>query len=211
VHQSHRLTPLIWHDDRHVDEEAAMTADGAALLTAARDGHRDAWDAIVAEYEGMVWSVARIFRLDHADAADAVQLTWLRLVENLDRIDDPSRLAGWLATTVRRECLQVLRRGQRVQPADEQLLVTVPDPGPDVDAALLTDERDASLWRAFRTLGEKCQQLLRILMASPPPSYQDVAAALDIAVGTIGPARQRCLVQLRQRLGADPAWQEDPA
>jgi len=40
-----------------------------------------------------------------------VQNTWLRLVGHLDRINEPEHLAGWLATTARRECLHVLRRG----------------------------------------------------------------------------------------------------
>lgn len=82
-------------------------------------------------------------------------------------------------------------------------MLDVPDTAAPVDAELLLDERDGALWRAFKLIGEKCQRLLRVLMASPPPSYQAVAAALDIAVGTIGPARQRCLEQLRRRVLAD--------
>ena len=180
-----------------------MAANDAALLDAARHGDQAAWDALVADYNNLVWSIARSFRLETADAHDAVQMTWLRLIENLTRIKDPERLAGWLATTARRECLQLLRRSGRERPAGDEVLRDVPDPGDAVDAALLLDERDGALWRAFRLIGERCQQLLRVLMASPPPSYQEVSAALDLAVGTIGPARQRCLEQLRRRITAD--------
>jgi DNA-directed RNA polymerase specialized sigma24 family protein len=86
---------------------------------------------------------------------------------------------------------------------DDQVLVAIPDDAVPVDAALLVDERDGALWRAFTALGEKCQRLLRVLMATPPPSYQEVATALGMAVGTIGPTRQRCLEQLRQRITGD--------
>ena len=55
----------------------------------------------------MVWSIARSFRLDDATAKDVSQTVWLRLVENMHRIDDPERLPGWLATTCRREALRV--------------------------------------------------------------------------------------------------------
>ena len=58
------------------------------------------------------------------------------------------------------------------------------------------------LWQEFEELGERCRQLLRILMASPKPGYQEVSAALGIAVGSIGPLRQRCLRRLRARLEA---------
>jgi RNA polymerase sigma factor (sigma-70 family) len=181
-----------------------MATDTAALLDSARLGDQAAWDALVGDFNGLVWSIARGYRLEMADAHDAVQMTWLRLVENLNRIKDPERLAGWLATTARRECLQLIRKSGRERPAaNDAVLLEVADTAAPVDAALLLDERDGALWRAFKLVGEKCQRLLRVLMATPPPSYQDVAAALDIAVGTIGPARQRCLEQLRRHVLAD--------
>lgn len=180
-----------------------MAADSAALLAAARSGDQAAWDALVAQFNGLVWSIARGYRLEQADAYDAVQMTWLRLVENLDRIQEPERLAGWLATTARRECLQLLRKSGRERPAGDDSFFEAPDTAAPVDAALLLDERDGELWRALTKIGERCQRLLRVLMASPPPSYQDVSAALDMAVGSIGPARQRCLERLRRRVLAD--------
>jgi hypothetical protein len=42
-----------------------------------------------------------------------------------------------------------------------------------------------------------------VLMADPSPSYAEVSAALDIAVGSIGPTRQRCLQCLRDLLLAE--------
>jgi DNA-directed RNA polymerase specialized sigma24 family protein len=61
-------------------------------------------------------------------------------------------------------------------------------------------EEAAALWRAAQRLPGRCRQLLRILMASPPPSYAEVAAALDVPIGSIGPTRARCLERLRQEL-----------
>lgn len=180
-----------------------MTADTVALLAAAKHGDQQAWDGLVAQYNGLLWSIARSHRLDTATAGDAVQMTWLRLVENLSRIKDPERLAGWLATTARRECLQLLRRAGRDRTAPDADTLQIPDVAAPLDAALLLDERDRALWSAFRSIGERCQQLLRVLMASPPPTYQDVSAALDMPVGTIGPTRQRCLEQLRRIVLAD--------
>ncbi len=151
-----------------------------------------------------MWSVVRGFRLSGTDAADAVQMTWLRLVENLDRIRDADRLASWLATTARRECLQQLRRrGRTAIPMDDTVLQDVADDADPVDAGLLLDERDGALWRAFSALGERCRRLLRVMMATPPPSYQEVSEALDMPHGSIGPTRQRCLDALRKIVDAD--------
>jgi hypothetical protein len=41
-----------------------------------------------------------------------------------------------------------------------------------------------------------------MLAADPPPSYEEVGAALDMKIGSIGPTRGRCLEQLRERLAA---------
>jgi RNA polymerase sigma factor (sigma-70 family) len=172
-----------------------MSATTRQLVAAAAAGDQEAWAALIDRYSSLLWSVARSFRLAESDAADVVQTTWLRLVEHLDRVEDPDRLSGWLATTVRRECLRLVRRGAHESYAP---IADVADDNPGLDAGVLKDERDAALWLAFGQLDEACQQLLRVLMADPPPAYAAVAAALDLPIGSIGPTRARCLSKLRQ-------------
>jgi len=172
------------------------------LLSRARELDQKAWDQIVERYTALLWSVARAYRLGTADAADVVQTTWLRLLENLGRIQDPERLAGWLATTARRESLRTLRRAGRervggLADAGGEEVETVRSTDPPVDEGLLLEERDALLWRCFRKLSSRCQILLRVLVATPPPSYADVSAALGMPVGSIGPTRGRCVQRLR--------------
>ena len=179
--------------------------DNVTLLAAAAAGDQRSWEAIVDRYAGLVWAVARSFRLSAVDAADVTQATWLRLVEHLRDIRDADRLGAWLATTARREALALLRHAGRDVPAgDWELEPELPDREP-VEAGMLRAERNADLWRAFDRLPWPCQRLLRVLLAEPAPTYAEAAAALSIPVGSIGPTRARCLQTLRQRLGAGPA------
>ena len=171
----------------------------ATLLARAAQGDQSAWDELVNEHTRLLWSVARSFRLDAADANDVVQTTWLRLVEHLDRIEDPTRLVGWLVTTARREAMRVLRRSGRERPVVEDTVLDRPDEGPPVDTALLTDERDRALWQAFERLNDKCRQLLQIAV-NEPKAYDEISAALGMPIGSIGPTRRRCLTQLRALL-----------
>ena len=182
---------------------AVSTSDLPALLAAAAEGQQAAFDALVERFGRLVWSVARGFRLDDASAADVSQTTWLRFVEQLHTIRDPERVGAWLATTARREALATLRRSGRVVPSgldgtegidpeDERL--------PAPDQRLLDDERNQRVWVAFAQLSARCQTLLRVLTTDPPPSYEEVAAALDMPIGSIGPTRGRCLERLSEFL-----------
>ena len=73
------------------------------LVDAARTGDQPGWDELVARHGSRVWAVARAHRLSSADAEDVFQLTFMRLVTNIDRIRDPARIGAWLATTARHE------------------------------------------------------------------------------------------------------------
>lgn len=172
--------------------------DLAACLEQSAEGDQAAWGRLVARFTPLLWAVARAHRLPDAEASDAVQGTWLRLVENLGRIREPDRLGAWLATTCRRECLSTLRRSSREQPVDHSRVIDLTGAAvdADVDTELLRRERDATLWSVFEQLSDPCRRLLRLLVSDPPPSYDEVSAALDMPVGSIGPTRGRCLRRL---------------
>jgi RNA polymerase sigma factor (sigma-70 family) len=172
-------------------------------VKAAAAGDQEAWDLLVDRFGGLVWAICREHRLSDSDAADTVQLTWLRLLENLDRIRDPQRLAGWLATTCRRECLAVLRKSKTTIPTGDDFLDVVMGGSGAADQPVLATEQRAILWQAFARLSDWCQRVLRALILEAedgPPSYQLVAAQLQTPVGGLGPTRARCLSQLRKLL-----------
>ena len=167
------------------------------MISAANGGDEAAWGAIVDRFAGLVWATARAHRLAPAEAADVVQTTWLRLIENLDRIKDPERLGAWLATTARRECLRHIRLQSREFATGEDSLFEAPSED-STERRLMVRERNAAVRRAFARISERCQGLLRLLAAPDPPSYEEIASALGMPIGAIGPTRARCLEQLRR-------------
>ena len=141
------------------------------LVTRARDGDRQAWDALVDRYAPLIWAICRRYRLDRADAEHVGQSVWLRLLEQLEKIRDPAALAGWLATTAQRECIRVLRT-RWPHPAGY-----VPDASevPDDQSAtagqeLLAAERDAALREALARA--------RILPAADCPAVRRPVSAV---------------------------------
>ena len=187
---------------------AVSDEDPGWLVTAAAGGDQAAWHALVERFSGLVWSITRAYRLNRADAADVSQTTWLRLAEHIDKIDNPGRAGAWLATAARRECLQHIKAKTRTVPTEDMTRFDAASDDNPTEAEVLRAESEREeahrarlLWQAVGRLPERCRQLIRILMASPPPSYAEVAAALDLPVGSIGPTRARCLQRLRRELG----------
>jgi RNA polymerase sigma factor (sigma-70 family) len=185
------------------------SAATTVLIHRAAEGDQAAWNAIVDEYAGLVWSVVRGYRLGEAQAADAVQTTWLRLVEHLSAIREPERVAGWLRTTARRVCLEAIRASGRehlVADHREDACATSgvwgegQDDGPETSA--LRQDQQALVRRAVATLPERHQVLLGLLAADPPVSYEEVSERLDMPIGSIGPTRARILSRLRSALEA---------
>jgi RNA polymerase sigma factor (sigma-70 family) len=182
-------------------------AQAAALVSAAARGDQRSWDALVAEYAGSIWAIARSYGLTAAEAADVSQTTWLRLCENVDRLRDPGSVGAWLATTARRECSYQRGRGRSVLLVED---VTRLDLNLDlqevetIDSGLLRDEVVATVREALGHLPTRTQTMLNMLMQDEPRSYEEVAAALDLPVGSIGPTRGRALRRLRRVLESIP-------
>lgn len=171
----------------------------AELVLAAAAGDSGAWEALVHRFASTVWAVARAHRLNTADAADVSQTTWMRLVENLDRIQQPDRVGAWLATTARRESLRLLRLGGRQIPAGEDM-DTLPDArsleGPEHNVAVR--DRARLINNLTAKLPTKSRLLLHLLSADSPLSYKEISDTLDMPIGSIGPTRARALEHLRR-------------
>jgi DNA-directed RNA polymerase specialized sigma24 family protein len=167
----------------------------AELVRLAASGERAAWEALVERHEALLWGIARSHRLDLESASDVVQTTWLKLLEHVDDLRNPTPSAAGLrrrrATSACACCASSRARSRPRTTASN----SVPS---SLDAQLLAKERDAALWRAFSRPSARCQALLRTLASDPAPSYDAVSAALDMPVGSIGPTRGRCLATLRR-------------
>jgi RNA polymerase sigma factor (sigma-70 family) len=169
-----------------------------ALLGAAGRGDDRAWEELVRRYGGLVTATVRTFRLQDADAADAEQRTWLRLVEHHRGVRDPGHLGGWLATTATRECLGILRAHRAV--TDLADVDALPDPDGDVEQRVIDAEEATHLWNVVTLLPPRGRAVVHALFADEKTPYAEVARATGIPVGSLGPTRARVLRQLRQLL-----------
>jgi RNA polymerase sigma factor (sigma-70 family) len=182
----------------------------ARLVDAARAGCPGAWRAVVERYDDGLHAIGRGYGLDAATVDDAVQQTWLSAVTHLAALREPAALSGWLRSILHRECLKAANRARREIPVVEQHLgepvsaahVTLRGAPPQApEDQTIRRAQIAALRAAVRErLSAREQQLMTLLSDAQEHSYTDIARALDVPIGSIGPTRARCLAKLRPLL-----------
>ena len=183
--------------------ERGAGPDIAQLVRRATDGDWWAWERLIDQYGRLIWATTHSFKLPESDAADVVQATWLRLLENIHRLEYPERVGSWLAATARHECLRSLTaRRKIVLSLDDTPLDRVELHEPEIDERLLAEERAQTVREALSRLPRQWQRLLELLMADPPASYAEISDQLGVPMGSIGPTRSRSLERLRTILQA---------
>jgi RNA polymerase sigma factor (sigma-70 family) len=185
-----------------------MDPDDLTLIIACRTGDSRAWETLVQRYQRLVYSIPRRAGLDDDQTAEVFQRTWVALVENLERVQQPERISAWLATTARRESWRVQRRartGATSLGADDDGELDLPDQALLPDEQLLQIEQRHEIRLAVAQLDERCRTLIELLFyAVDPPPYSAIAVTLGTSEGSIGPTRARCLQKLRRLLAPDP-------
>jgi RNA polymerase sigma factor (sigma-70 family) len=183
---------------KHVTSESDRV-----LIHACRRGSPVAWERILDKYERLVFSVPIRYGLSQDDAADVMQLTFASLVQSLDRLQEDSRLGAWLVTVARHHTLRLLARNRRetggagVVHAEEAVRL-------GNDGAGTIEHWELAEWlnHGLSLIGKPCRDLLFALYFDlEQPSYAEVAARLNMPVGSIGPTRARCLQRLKRALG----------
>jgi RNA polymerase sigma factor (sigma-70 family) len=179
-------------------EENDEALDVAELVRQAAEGDRWAWERLVDQYARLIWAITRDFKLLESDAGDVFQVTWLRLLEHINKLEKPDRVGFWLAATARNECLRCLAARKKVMLVkDDMVLEAAAAPEPDIDEGLLSAERSQMVREAVANLPWRWQRMLDLLMADPPASYAEISDQLGLPIGSIGPTRSRCLARLR--------------
>jgi len=170
------------------------------LVTRARGGDKQAWDALVERYAPLVWSICRRHRLGSAEASDVGQTVWLRLLDELATVRDQATLPGWLATATLGECGRVLRAVGRQQAAGVMLDAgEIPGERTGIlQHELRMAERNAALREAFTHLPPGCRQLIAMLIEYPSVPDAEIGARLGIPAVSVAPDRARCLDRLRR-------------
>lgn len=172
------------------------------LVRACLNGDEDAWYALVDKYKNLVYSIPIKFGLRRDEAAEIFQQVCLKLLSELPSLRDPKSLGGWLIKVTSHRCSHWARH-ERLQER-RQVAIEGTDPvasSLNSDELLVQVEREQILREALLLTPPRCSKLIHMLFYEKPAvAYEEVARRLNLATGSIGFVRMRCLKQLRRRL-----------
>lgn len=207
-----------WNFYQPTGPTAASYASGmegdrdAELYLSACQGDRDSVTELVRCYQPSLLRIARAMGLPEHTAVDVVQLAWFRFFQHVKlaaqdptkMLDNPAAVRGWLATTTRNATRDVYRKRKPTlsidaEPDDGRPPIDPPDPL-DITENIEDEEMKEAAGRALLRLDEPCRELVALLIADPPLSYEEIGEILGRPVGSIGPTRSRCLERLRNYL-----------
>lgn len=193
-----------------------LVARAAVAFADFRDGDRAAFDDLVTMLTPLLWHTVRGQGAERETAEDVLQTVWLSLLRHTDSVRDPRTVVKWLLVTARREAWRV-RRTERDGHVDRGLaseLVGTGDaldrpaaPEEEPETLFLCGQRQQRLWHHIQHLPPRCRELIRVIAFADRPDYAQIADALGMPVGSIGPTRGRCLAKLHTILNDDPAWE----
>ena len=98
------------HHEDLVDVVGFETRPLSQLVRSASDGERAAWRELITRFGDVIVAVGRQEGLSGLQIDQLQQTIWLRLVESLDRIEEPEQVGAWLSATTSAECQLVLKR-----------------------------------------------------------------------------------------------------
>jgi RNA polymerase sigma factor (sigma-70 family) len=183
--------------------------DDEALVRECLRGSDAAWSALIDKYKNLIYSVPIKYGFSPDDATDIFQAVCLEMLSELPKLRKPKALPKWIMQVAMHKCFHHKRQLLRVNTAgsaEDMMKDVTEDVGrrsaaPIAEMVLREAEEEQSFREAIASLPPRCQQLIQMLFFEEPARpYQEIAAELGLAPGSIGFIRQRCLDKLRTKL-----------
>ena len=204
------LTGILGSTAAPAMSDASFDAETTQLAVRARGGDREAFGMLVSLHQRAARRVAAAALTNQSEIEEAVQDACVTAWRRIDRLDDPSAFRAWLLRITwrkaldRRRSLAAWLRRVRFEREDEAPIVDeIESTSAAPDEELLSKERDRVLMQLIKSLPARLRDPF-LLAASGEHRYEDIAAMLDIPVGTVkwrmGEAR-RVLREKAERLG----------
>lgn len=184
-------------------DQAAVASPEDELVERARRGDRAAFGTLIRGRIPRLSATASLILRDGERAEDAVQDALVEAWRDIRGLRDSDRLDAWLHRLVVRACYRASRRDRRRRTVELPLAYDHDAPAPEGLEAVETRE---ALERAFARVPLDQRTILVLAYYADLP-LTDVAAALDVPLGTVKSRLSRATGAFRAALAADDRLQ----
>ena len=182
-----------------------MTESGqedVMLIERAQRGDRSAFDALVVKHQERAYHYAYRLTRNQEEASDVVSDAFVRVFNALKNFKGNSSFPTWMYRILT-NCFLDLRKKDKSKlnvalEADDSPR-ELPDTGPGPEEEVTKSERQLQMESAVNSLPEY-QRALIIMYHAENLSYDEIAAALDLPVGTVKSRLNRARLILRDML-----------
>jgi len=178
--------------------------DDGKLASRCLGGDSDAWETLVRRYQRKVWNIAYHFVGRAAEAEELAQEIFVRVFEGLPSFDTSGSFAAWLTRVARNHCIDHYRR-RRLEKTltseeDGQAAATLAA-STALDPYVVLERKDLAAWirTALDRLPEELGQAV-VLRDLQEMSYEEMAALLDVPLGTVKSRINRGRLELARLL-----------
>jgi RNA polymerase sigma-70 factor (ECF subfamily) len=183
-----------------MDEHLQNMSTTDSLIERIANGDRQAVAACIDRYSGLVWSLARRFIANEADAEEAVQEVFLELWSNANRFDpDKAGEATWISLVARRRLIDRARRENRT-PDSEPLADVEHRLSGDGHAAIEASAESERVMKVIDSMNPDQRQVVR-MSTWLGMTHKAIAEQLDLPLGTVKSHLRRGLERIREQLG----------
>jgi RNA polymerase sigma-70 factor (ECF subfamily) len=167
------------------------------LLSACRAGDRQAFADLFELCRDRVYAIAYGVCSDHSVAADVSQEVFMKLLTRLSQYDGRASFATWLYRIVLNTAIDHHRVGRRAVALPETL-----EDGRRLDDDYARQERRVRVGRAVQALPAKLRVPL-VLRHVEGLAYADIAAVLNVSIGTVASRLSRAHARLARELAGE--------
>ena len=174
-------------------------SDDLAFVESLRQGEPDAFEKLVLAYQHRVFSIALRMLADRGEAEEVAQEVFLRVHRKIRDFRGEAKLSTWLYAITSRLCVNRLKSPDRARRVGEEALGRMADGHPNPSATLEASEVEAALHRGIAELDDE-QRIVVVLRDLHGLAYEEIAAALDLPLGTVRSRLHRARMELKTRL-----------
>ncbi|MEZ0325491.1 MAG: RNA polymerase sigma factor [Fimbriimonas sp.] len=181
------------------------------LVSRAQTGDKTAYNALVRKHEERAYKFAFRLTRDPEEASDVVAEAFIRVFNALPNFKGQSTFTTWLYRILTNCFLDMKKRDKTkhnlsldasLQTEDNEVQRQLEDPSASPQEDMEKAERERRMQRAVHRLPEY-QRALVVMYHAEQMSYDEIAAALDLPVGTVKSRLNRARLSLRELLMKD--------